>query len=179
MTTSPKTALSKHAMGFVHSYGLASPQSTLPPEIALRDPLDQEFVLNRKMAKKYYEKSLQDKMQEKRLKNQADREQWHKQLHDKELKKEKDIATQRKGQENELKARINERKAMEEERRQQRAQQARETATKILRDARLEAKQREERERKKVADYNAKLEEQFARDKNNREKEIRIKKYGE
>ena len=31
MTASPKTALSKHAMGFVHSYGLASPQSTLPP----------------------------------------------------------------------------------------------------------------------------------------------------
>ena len=40
MVASPKTALSKHAMGFVHDYGLASPQSTLPPEIALRDPLD-------------------------------------------------------------------------------------------------------------------------------------------
>lgn len=46
-STSPKTALSRVAMGFVQDYGLASPQSTLPPEIALRDPLDQEFVLNR------------------------------------------------------------------------------------------------------------------------------------
>ena len=57
-TTSPRTVLSKHAMNFVHDYGLDMPQATMPPEIMLRDPLDQEFVLNRKMAKKYYETQL-------------------------------------------------------------------------------------------------------------------------
>ena len=50
----PRTAISKHAMDFVHDYGLASPTSTLPPEIALREPLDKEFSLNRKMAKKHF-----------------------------------------------------------------------------------------------------------------------------
>ena len=30
-------------------------RSTLPPDISLREPLDQEFIINRKMAKKYYE----------------------------------------------------------------------------------------------------------------------------
>lgn len=65
-TTSPRMVLSKHTMGFVQDYGLDMPQSTLPPEIMLRDPLDQEFVLNRKMAKKYYESQLQNKMSENR-----------------------------------------------------------------------------------------------------------------
>ena len=72
------------------------------------------------MAKKYYEKQLQDKMAEKRAKNQADREQWNKTLQDRELKKEKDIATQRKEEEQALRAKINERKAAEEDRRHQR-----------------------------------------------------------
>ena len=39
-TTSPRTVLSKHAMNFVHDYGLDMPQATMPPEIMLRDPLD-------------------------------------------------------------------------------------------------------------------------------------------
>ena len=55
MGAQPRTVLSKNAMGFVQDYGANAPTSTLPPEITLRDPLDQEFVLNRKMAKKYYE----------------------------------------------------------------------------------------------------------------------------
>ena len=168
-STSPKTALSRVAMGFVQDYGLASPQSTLPPEIALRDPLDQEFVLNRQMAKKYYEKQLQEKMAEKRMKNQADREAWNKQLQDKEAKKEKDIAEQRKGNAQMLKAKVNDRKAAEEERRTQRNQQAKETAMKILKDAKKERKDREDLIAKQTAEYNAKLEEQFKRDKQNRD----------
>lgn len=168
-TTSPKTALSRVAMGFVQDYGLASPQSTLPPEIALRDPLDQEFVLNRQMAKKYYEKQLQDKMAEKRQKNQADRDAWNKQLLEKEAKKDKDIAELRKGNAMMLKGKINDRKAAEEERRTQRTQQAKETAMKILKDAKKERKDREDLIAKQTADYNAKLEEQFKRDKQNRD----------
>ena len=121
-STSPKTALSRVAMGFVQDYGLASPNSTLPPEIALRDPLDQEFVLNRQMAKKYYEKQLQEKMAEKRAKNLADREQWNKTLQDRQAKKEKDIATMRKEEEQALKSKVNERRAAEEDRRHQRAE---------------------------------------------------------
>ena len=53
---SPKTSL---ANKFGADYGINMPQSLLPPDIILRDPLDQEFVLNRKMAKKYYESQLQ------------------------------------------------------------------------------------------------------------------------
>ena len=49
-------------MDFVQSYGMTSPNSTLPPEIALRDPLEQEFALNRKMAKKLYQRQLHDRM---------------------------------------------------------------------------------------------------------------------
>ena len=49
-------------MGFVQDYGANAPASTLPPDITLRDPLDQEFVLNRKMAKKYYEDQLKERM---------------------------------------------------------------------------------------------------------------------
>ena len=61
-TTSPRTVLSKHAMNFVQDYGLNTPNSTLPPDIMLRDPLDHEFILNRKMAKKYYDSQLIQKM---------------------------------------------------------------------------------------------------------------------
>ena len=46
--------------------------------------------------------------------------------------------------------------------------QARETATRILRDAREEEKQRQEREQKKKEDYDRKLEEEFKRDKERR-----------
>ena len=72
------------------------------------------------MAKKYYEKQLQDKMAEKRAKNLADREQWNKTLQDRELKKEKDLATLRKEEEQALRSKVNERRAAEEDRRHQR-----------------------------------------------------------
>ena len=88
---SPKTAISKHGMNFVQDYGLMSPQSTMPPEIALRDPLDQEFVLNRKMAKKYYEKQLQEKMQSNKALRDAEREKRKKEIMDKEAKKQAEI----------------------------------------------------------------------------------------
>ena len=83
-TMSPRTVLSKHAMDFVHDYGLGPTSSTaLPPDVALRDPLDQEFVLNRKMAKKYYESQLQQRMQENRMKNLEQLEKKQKDLCDK------------------------------------------------------------------------------------------------
>ena len=58
---------------------------------------------------------------------------------------------------------------METERRNERARKARETATRILKDAKLEEEKRVELANKKQADYNARLEEQFERDKRYRE----------
>ena len=55
-TQSPNTSIAKK---FGAGYGMNMPQSMLPPDIELRDPLDKEFILNRKMAKKYYESQLQ------------------------------------------------------------------------------------------------------------------------
>ena len=156
-------------MAFVQDYGIQQPTSVLQPEIALRDPLDQEFVLNRKMAKKYYQQQLQQRMSENRQKNFESEEKKKKDLHDKEAKKEKVIANQRKEDNMRLNQKIRTRIEMETERREERARKARETATKILRDAREEERQRVERENKKQADYNAKLEEAFERDKKNRE----------
>ena len=40
----------------------------------IRDPLDQEFVLNRRVARKFYEKQLHDKMLMNRANNDAVRE---------------------------------------------------------------------------------------------------------
>ena len=57
----------------------------------LRDPLDQEFVLNRRMAKKYYEQHLRDKMQENKMKNFEQIEKKKKDLQDHELKRQKEI----------------------------------------------------------------------------------------
>ena len=91
VVSSPRVTLSKHTMGFVEDYGLGSPPSTMIPDISLRDPLDQEFVLNRKMAKRYYEQQLQEKMANKRLHNQESEEKKKKDLADKEAKKEKSI----------------------------------------------------------------------------------------
>ena len=88
---SPKTSLAKHGMNMVADYGINMPQSMLPPDIILRDPLDQEFVLNRKMAKKYYESQLQQRMSDNKLKNLEGREKRYKDLHDVEHKKEKAI----------------------------------------------------------------------------------------
>ena len=119
-TTSPRTVLSKHAMNFVQDYGLGSPNSTMPPEIQLRDPLDQEFVLNRKMAKKYYESQLQNKMSENRRLQQETDEVRKKKLADKEAAKEKHIADQRKAEQAMLNSQIQERRTMEEERRLER-----------------------------------------------------------
>ena len=64
---------------------------------------------------------------------------------------------------------IKERRDLEQERREERAKNARETANKILRDARAEERQRVERANKAKEDYNSKLEEAFERDKKNRE----------
>ena len=83
-------------MNFVHDYGLDMPNSTMPPEIMLRDPLDQEFVLNRKMAKKYYETQLQQRMSENRNKNVESLEKRKKDVLDLEAKKETHIASVRK-----------------------------------------------------------------------------------
>lgn len=85
-------------MNFVHDYGLDMPNSTMPPEIMLRDPLDQEFVLNRKMAKKYYETQLQQRMAENRNKVGESMEKRKKDVLDLEAKKETHIASERKQQ---------------------------------------------------------------------------------
>lgn len=116
----PRTAISKYAMDFTHDYGLSSPQSTMPPEIALREPLDKEFSLNRKMAKKQFERSLRDQMQTNRSMRLTDRDNWTRNLFAKETKKEKDIATQKKAEDLHLRNRIQDRKAMEDDRRYQR-----------------------------------------------------------
>jgi len=79
-------SLSKHAMDFVVDYGPTSPQSFMQPDIPLRDPLDQEFVLNRKMAKQFYEIQLQQRMQENKQKLQEEIEMKKKVLEDKEVK---------------------------------------------------------------------------------------------
>lgn len=78
-------------MGFVQDYGANVTPSTLPPEITLRDPLDQEFVLNRKMAKKYYEEQLRERMADNQNRKQEERDKKNKDLTDKEAKKEKSI----------------------------------------------------------------------------------------
>ena len=168
-TTSPRTVLSKHAMNFVHDYGLDMPSSTMPPEIMLRDPLDQEFVLNRKMAKKYYETQLQQRMAENRMKNQEQLEKKKKDVMDLDAKKEKALADQRKHENAALNSKVRQREEEDAERKRQRRMQARETATKILKDARAEHELREELERAKKEEYDRKLEEDFKRDKERRQ----------
>ena len=84
-------------------YGLQTIKSTLPPEIMLRDPLDQEFILNRKMAKKYYESQLQNKMQENQLRKQQEKEAKLKKMEDKQAAKEKHFEELRKMRLGELK----------------------------------------------------------------------------
>jgi|Transcript_17443 hypothetical protein len=81
------------------------------------------------MAKKFYEKQLQDRMAEKKTKNMTDREQWYKQLHDKEAKADKTVNDKRKEMNNYFKGKANDRKALEDERRRERNLQAQETAT--------------------------------------------------
>ena len=102
----PKTAISKHAMDFIHDYGLTSPTCIMPPEIALRDPLDKEFTLNRKMAKKHFERSLRDQMETNKSMFQTEREKWTHNLCAKETKKEKLIAALRKKEQQEIQARF-------------------------------------------------------------------------
>ena len=109
----------------------------------LRDPLDQEFVLNRKMAKKYYETQLQQRMAENRVKNVECLEKKKKDVLDTETKKEKAILELRKGENQALTQKVRQRQEEEAERQRQRRQQARETATKILKDARAEHDRRE------------------------------------
>ena len=67
-----------------------------------------------------------------------------------------------------LNQRVSQRKEDEAERQRQRRQQARETATKILKDARAEHDKREQLEREKKEAYDQKLEADFNRDKERR-----------
>ena len=133
-------------MNFVHDYGLDMPNSTMPPEIMLRDPLDQEFVLNRKMAKKYYETQLQQRMSENRNKVGEQMDKRKKDVLDHEAKAEQYLLKDRKEKKDYLTSKVKERKEGEDERQRQRRLQARETATKILREARREEELRVERE---------------------------------
>ena len=156
-------------MNFVHDYGLDMPNSTMPPEIMLRDPLDQEFVLNRKMAKKYYETQLQQRMSENRNKVGEQMDKRKKDVLDHEAKAEQYLLKDRKEKKDYLTSKVKERKEGEDERQRQRRLQARETATKILREARREEELRVEREQMKKAEYDRKLEENFMRDKERRQ----------
>lgn len=156
-------------MNFVQDYGIVSPSSCMAPEISLRDPLDQEFVLNRKMAKKYYEKSLQDKMLNNKVTQGAEREKRKKELGDKEAKKQTEIEKLRKGEAALLKSKVRDRIAVEDERRQTRNRQARMTAIKILEDSNAERDELKERLKKKQDEYDKKLNDQFERDKSNRD----------
>ena len=168
-TTSPRTVLSKHAMNFVHDYGLDMPPSTMPPEIMLRDPLDQEFVLNRKMAKKYYESQLQQRMAENRNKNFECSDKRKKDVLDLETKKAKAIADLRKGESVHRNQQIATRFGADEERKRVRNSEARDNATRILRNAREEERMRVDREKAKKEAYDNKLMEDFERDKQRRQ----------
>ena len=81
------------------------------PDVALRDPLDQEFVLNRKMAKKYYEDQLNQKMMENRQRNQEEREKRYKSMFDIEAKKSKALNDLKKNEAMRLSGIINDRRA--------------------------------------------------------------------
>lgn len=81
-------------------------------------------------------------MQENRNKLHEDIEERKKKVFDKESKMEKQIAEKRKIESDYLKNQIKTRKEIEAERKRERTMQARETAAKILRDARKEEKQR-------------------------------------
>lgn len=131
----------------------------------LRDPLDQEFMLNRKMAKKFYETQLQQRMSENRNKVVEDIEERKKKVAEKESKMEKQIAQKRKLETDYLKEQIKGRHEIEAERRRERTMQARETAAKILRDARKEERLRIEMASKKQEEQHRKLEEAFERDR--------------
>lgn len=168
-TSSPRTVLSKHAMNFVHDYGLDMPPSTMPPEIMLRDPLDQEFVLNRKMAKKYYESQLQQKMAENRNKNAEVQDKRKKDIADHETKASKTLSEYRKGYYGNIQAGKEDRLKKASDMKLTRNERARETAIKIIKDTRLEAAERVERERVRKETYDQKLMDEFNRDKNNRE----------
>lgn len=78
-------------------------------------------MLNRKMAKKYYENQLQQKMLENKTKADEQIEKKKKDLLDKDAKKEKTIAELRKQVDGTLKHKIRERKMQEEDRRMERA----------------------------------------------------------
>ena len=109
---SPKGNNNKFGLDPVQQdYGLQTIKSTLPPEIMLRDPLDQEFILNRKMAKKYYESQLQNKMQENQVKQQQEKEAKLKKMQDKQAAKEKHFEEMKKATNMELKEKKGNREA--------------------------------------------------------------------
>lgn len=121
------------------------------------------------MAKKYYEKSLQDKMLNNKVTQGAEREKRKKELGDKEAKKQIEIEKLRKGEAALLKSKVRDRIAVEDERRQTRNRQARMTAIKILEDSNAERDELKERLKKKQDEYDKKLNDQFERDKSNRD----------
>ena len=88
---------------------------------------------------------------------------------DTDAKKEKALADQRKHENATLSSKVRQRQEDDAERQRQRRMQARETATKILKDARAEHDRREQLEREKKEEYDRKLEEDFKRDKDRRQ----------
>jgi len=84
---------------------------------------------------------------------------------DVEAKKAKSIHELRKGENIALSMLVKQRKDTEEERKRNRNMEARENATKILKNAKEEERARVERERKRKEDYDNKLNEDFERDK--------------
>lgn len=141
----------------------------MSPDIALRDPLDHEFVLNRKMAKKYYEDQLQQKMMENRQRNIEEREKKFKSMCELDAKKLKAINDLKKNESLRLTGLINDRRAAEEERKKQRNDQARLTADNIIRQTKKERRIREQILKERKEAYDNKLLEEFERDKKNRQ----------
>lgn len=99
----------------------------------------------------------------------AEREKRKKELGDKEAKKQTEIEKLRKGEAALLKSKVRDRIAVEDERRQTRNRQARMTAIKILEDSNAERDELKERLKKKQEEYDKKLNDQFERDKSNRD----------
>ena len=140
---SPKNMTSKHSMNFAMDHG-QDISGIMSPDIALRDPLDHEFVLNRKMAKKYYEDQLQQKMMENRQRNQEEKEKRFKSMCDLDAKKMKAISDLKKNETMRLTGIINDRRTAEEERKKQRNDQARQAADNIIRQTKKERRIREQ-----------------------------------
>ena len=100
-------------------------QATAPPEILLREPLDAEFVLNRKMAQKFYQSELKNKMEENRQKQIEDRQKYLRELSAKRRTKEEKVEKTFKETQKALKAMADDKNADRAHRRDQRIRQER------------------------------------------------------